>query len=346
LIRVIHPSSPANHDIGARAPYRGGVKAQTLHREPPPPATVAHLRADDWRGAAVAAAAVAATAAGVWLSLAGPLVLWIPGQCVLAVSFVHWFVLLHECGHRTLFRTASWHETAGRIAGFMAIIPFRCWQRVHARHHRWTGWQDLDPTTEALTPRPRSRLHRAVVNVCWRLWIPVFSVVYRVSNYWNVARLATLFPSTADRRAMAVDAGVLLCAYAALVFLAGPWVLLRVVGAALVAALVLEDLLLLSQHTHVPQQVSGGETVRPFPALQQEVFTRSLRLPEWLSTVLLHFDAHELHHMYPNVPGYRLGAIAYAPANEVDWLQWIGAAKRLSGTRFLFSNRNDSGASV
>jgi len=322
------------------------VNAQTLDPDPPAPASVAHLRPEDWRGAAVVAAAAGVTAAGVCMSLAGPLMLWAAGQAVLAISFVQWFVLLHECGHRTLFRTASWHACVGRVAGFMAIIPFRSWQRVHARHHRWTGWQDLDPTTESLTPRPRSRFHRAAVNVCWRLWIPVFSVVYRLSNYWNAARLATLFPSAADRRAMALDAVGLLCAYAALVVLAGPWLVLRAAGAALVAALVAEDLLLLSQHTHVPQQVSGGADVQPFRALQQEVFTRSLRLPHWLSTVLLHFDAHELHHMYPFVPGYRLREIPYRSHNEVSWWRWVMGARRLRGDVLLFENRLQSGFDI
>ena len=105
-------------------------------------------------------------------------------------------------------------------------------------------------------------------------------------------------------------------------------------------------MLLLSQHTHIPQRLSHGAAVQPFRPFEQEPFTRSLRLPGWMSTLLMHFDAHELHHIYPNVPGYRLRSIAYTPQNEVDWLQWIRAAKRLSGTRFLFSNRDDTGAPV
>ena len=78
--------------------------------------------------------------------------------------------------------------------------------------------------------------------------------------------------------------------------------------------LMTQDLLLLSQHTHVPQHVSNGEAVKPFPCLEQEPFTRSLRLPRLASRFLLHFDAHELHHMYPFVPGYNLRRIPYPPA--------------------------------
>ena len=84
---------------------------------------------------------------------------------MLAVAFVQWFVILHECGHDTLFRTRTWNRVAGSVAGFFALIPFACWTRVHSRHHRWTGWQDLDPTTEALVPRNRGRVERAASTI-------------------------------------------------------------------------------------------------------------------------------------------------------------------------------------
>jgi acyl-lipid omega-6 desaturase (Delta-12 desaturase) len=96
----------------------------------------------------------------------------------------------------------------------------------------------------------------------------------------------------------------------------------------------------------VPQNVSGGEPVRPFPAVEQEPFTRSLRLPAAASSFVLHFDAHELHHMYPFVPGYHLRWIPYAPENEIGWLQWVLRAKRLPGDVLLFQNRLQSGSDL
>jgi hypothetical protein len=93
----------------------------------------------------------------------------------------------------------------------------------------------------------------------------------------------------------------------------------------------------------MPQHVSGGAAVRPYPAPEQESFTRSLRLPRWASIGLLHFDAHELHHMYPFVPGYYLNRIPYQPANEVGWWKWVTGAKRVSADVLLFENRTQSG---
>jgi omega-6 fatty acid desaturase (delta-12 desaturase) len=269
--------------------------------------------------------------------------MWICGQVLLALMLVQWFVILHECGHETLFRTRRWHASAGRIAATFSLIPYHCWIRVHGRHHKWTGWQDLDPTTESLVPRPRGRVQRAIVNACWRLWIPIFSIAYRTTNYWNIARLFRMFPKPADRRAIARDTALLVALYAFLVFAVGPAIVLRSVGLALAIAFVIEDLLLLSQHTHVPQHVSGGGTVKPFPAVEQEPFTRSLRLPRIASAFVLHFDAHELHHMYPFVPGYHLRRIPYTPENEIGWWHWVRGAKQIPADVLLFQNRLETG---
>ena len=309
----------------------------------PSPAQLTHLRPTDAAGIKVFVLAAAGTGLALAMSLAGGWGMWLAGQGLLALMFVQWFVILHECGHETLFRTRRWHAAAGRVAATFSLIPYRCWTRVHGRHHKWTGWQDLDPTTASLVPRPLGRVERAIVNACWRLWIPLFSVLYRINNYWHLPRLLRMFPAAADRRAILVDSVALVALYAAVTAALGPAAMLRATGLALVVSLVLEDLLLLSQHTHVPSNISGGHAVKPFAAIEQESFTRSLRLPRLASAFVLHFDAHELHHMYPFVPGYYLRRIPYSPENEIGWWQWVTGAKRMPGDVLLFQNRLETG---
>lgn len=304
---------------------------------------LSHLRPADDAGLLVVAVAVAGTTLGLALSFAGGWLPWLGGQVALAFAVVQWFVILHECGHETLFRTRRHHAWVGGIAAFVSIIPYHAWRRVHGRHHKWTGWQDLDPTTESLVPRELGRAERLLVNACWRLWLPLFSILYRVSNFWNLPRLWTLFPRPSDRRAIVRDAAILLAAYLAFALWLGPAVMLRGCGLALVLGFIIEDLLLLSQHTHVPQQVSHGAEVRPFPAIEQAPFTRSLRLPRLASAFVLHFDAHELHHMYPFVPGYCLRHIDFATDNEIGWWEWVTRAKQLRAEVLLFQNRIQSG---
>jgi acyl-lipid omega-6 desaturase (Delta-12 desaturase) len=312
----------------------------------PPPASLVHLKASDASGAGVAGMAVLWTAAGIGLSTRAGTAPWLLGQVLLGFGMLQWFAILHEAGHETLFRTRWINRWAGRAAAFFALIPFHCWKRVHGRHHKWTGWQDVDPTTAALVPRPLGAAERLLMNVCWKLWIPLFALLYRLNNFWNVPRLLELFPKATERRAVLGSLAGLALTYALMLAAFGPGALLRVAGLAIVLAFVAEDVVLLSQHTHVPQQLSHGEPVRPFPAIEQEVFTRSLVLPRWLGAALLRIDAHELHHMYPFVPGYRLGEIPYTTENEIDWWTWTRRARALPGEVFLFQNRLETGADI
>jgi len=173
--------------------------------------------------------------------------------------------------------------------------------------------------------------------------LPLFACAYRLVNYWHLPRLLQMFPAPSDRRAVTRSIAALAGAYLVIAVVAGPSTCLRVAGLAVVLSFAVEDVLLLSQHAHMPQHISGGVPVRPYPAPEQDVFTRSLRLPSWVSSWLLHFDAHELHHMYPFVPGYHLRAIAYRTSHEIGWWEWIRRAKALPGEVLLFQNRDDSG---
>lgn len=261
---------------------------------------------------------------------------YISGQILLALGFTHALVLLHEAGHRTLFRQCWLNDLIGTLSGFLALIPYASWRPIHARHHKYTGWQDLDVTTATLVPRRLAKWERLVIDGAWRFWLPLFSVLYRLHSYWRIKRITPYLPTTTRPSRLRFAAAVQFLSYAALLSWWGLSETLIVIGPGLFLALMGQDLLLLSQHTDMPTNLSKGEDVRPFPPLEQGPFTRSLRLPSWLSWLLLHFDAHELHHLYPAVPGYLLRQIPYSPPNEESWLRWIREVKSMSGTRFLF----------
>ena len=318
----------------------------TQPRTPPGMASLDHLRPTDLAGARYVLATLALTAGGIWLALRGGWLSWIAGEVLLGIVLVEWFVVLHECGHGTLFRHRRLDTVVGHLAGFFSLIPFETWKRVHQRHHKWTGWQDVDPTTATLVPRPLAPAERLLVNFCWRYWIPLFSTLYRLNNFWNVPRVFSLFPSSEVRRRLALNSAAMVLVYIAVVAIVGPAVVIRLAPLALLVAFCIEDVLLISQHSHIPMHLSGGAEVEPFPTVAQEPFTRSLRLPRWLSRCALHIDAHELHHMYPAVPGYHLSAVPYAPMNEVEWWRWVPAARAVPGEVLLFQNRNDSGLEV
>lgn len=306
--------------------------------------TVRGLRARNSTAALIVLGFSALTAFGIALSLSAHWALWLLGQGVLAIAGIQWFVLLHEAGHNTLFQQRWLNRVVGHVAGVCCGIPFFAWQSVHGLHHRWTGWQDLDPTTQGLVPRPLATHERRIVDTCWRWWIPLFSVLYRTGNFWNLPRLRRMITRPLHRRRIALGIAGQAITYGLLVWWLGPMLCLELFGLATLISLALTDPILFSQHNHVPQKLARGAAVKPHPPAEQVVFTRSLRFPRWIAAgVLLHFDAHELHHKYPHVPGYRLPEIDEPMPDTRHWWSWIKAAKRTPASVIMFQNRTNSG---
>lgn len=284
------------------------------------------------------------TALSIWLSLQSTW-LWLTGQGMLALVMIQWFAILHEAGHKTLFRTRLLNRWAAHLAGFWALIPGDCWRIVHAKHHYWTGWQDKDMTTQSLVPRRLSAAERLVINAAWRLWIPLFATLYRVNNYWNLLRLRQLFTKPADRRLLTANVLVYLAVYLLIVWILGWPLVLRCLGLALFVSFALQDLIILSQHTHIPMTLAGDDQVTPYSPREQNHFTRSLIFPRWFARLfLLNMDAHALHHMHPSIPGYQLHRLNNDDtANATPWWMWVLRAKSVRGDVLLFQNRDQTG---
>lgn len=299
--------------------------------------TVDGLRPTNAAGLAYLTSGLALVGGGVLLAAQPSPLVWAAGQLLIGLGSLQWFCLLHEAGHGNLFRARALNRLAGHVAGFIALIPFPTWRLVHAGHHRWTGWQDRDSTTESLVPRDRGRLERHLANLAWRTWMPLFSIAYRWNNFWNVRRVEAFHSGrgTAARRAALAQ----LAAYAALAAAVGPLHLLWLIGPGVLLGLAFQDPLILSQHTHIPMPTAGDEAVRPRLGTEQTEYTRSVAFPTWLGLGLLcGTGEHERHHAYPQVPGYHLHQVPWTPPRRVSAWQFLRGAKRLPGERFLFEN--------
>jgi fatty acid desaturase len=81
------------------------------------------------------------------------------------------------------------NDLFGNIASMVVILPFYPWRYIHADHHVWVGYQDLDPTMGQINPRQVKPLQKAIVDACWRYWIPVFALSFSFGNFWNMSKL-------------------------------------------------------------------------------------------------------------------------------------------------------------
>nr|TFG52365.1 MAG: fatty acid desaturase [Hyphomicrobiales bacterium] len=59
---------------------------------------------------------------------------------VLAAGFlVRLFLIQHDCGHGTFFRTRLVNDWVGRGLGVLTLTPYDLWKRSHATHHASSG---------------------------------------------------------------------------------------------------------------------------------------------------------------------------------------------------------------
>lgn len=104
-------------------------------------------------------------AAGLWhlaghlgliLLVGGLIAAGVPGWGLLlplqGVLIVFLFTLEHEATHKTPFVSLWVNEWAGRLAGFLLILPFEWFRYFHLAHHRWTNIDGKDP--ELLGEKP------------------------------------------------------------------------------------------------------------------------------------------------------------------------------------------------
>jgi len=108
------------------------------------------------------------------------------------------FIIQHDCGHGSYFRSRRARDVVGFCIGVLTLIPYQYWRRTHAYHHAhsgdldFRGFGDIDTVTveeyQALTRWGRLgyRLYR---NPLLFLTVgPLFHFVVKHRYPWDVPR--------------------------------------------------------------------------------------------------------------------------------------------------------------
>lgn len=297
--------------------------------------TAGLLDVSDAKGAltvAVELAIAAAIARG--LSLVEP---WSPGflllQVLAGVSIFRWFVILHECGHSTLFRRVGVNSAVGHLASVACLIPYFGWKHIHWMHHRWVGVIDKDPTQKHLLRlQTASRARNAVFRLLWRLWLPVPFVVFLVDVFWGYP-LRRAEGHRASRGWFSDAACAVPHVFAAAVVGPVTWAT-YFLPMLFVFYLVIENMNL-PQHSELFPYLSDTHP-KPLSFGEQDEVTRSTWLPDWVGVVLaLNFNRHTEHHMFPGAPWYSLNKVraqltgnGYRHPFEVPFLRFMWHLRR------------------
>lgn len=240
----------------------------------------------------------------IWLTLA---------LAPLAAGFVvRIFIIQHDCGHASFFRSRRLTALVGMLCSLMTLTPFTSWRRQHKGHH--TIWNNLDRRQSgvdiysscltvaeyrALKPWARRRYRVARHPLVANLLLPpfVFFVLYRLPfdmpKSWR-----------RERRDVALTNLALLALVGGLGLLLGYGeVAIVQVPIMVVASIVGVGLFTLQHRGETVEWLRRGEWDPGAASLRGSTF---LRLPGLLRWFTGNIGFHHVHHLNARVPNYRL----------------------------------------
>ncbi|MGD9720525.1 MAG: fatty acid desaturase [Pirellulales bacterium] len=238
-------------------------------------------------------AAMGCTGTLVWLAQ-NSWATMIPAMALHGATLVTMFAPMHECVHKTAFRTPWLNNVVGWVAGVLCFYNFNFYRRYHTWHHRYTQDPKRDP--ELSEPKPAT-ITEYVLHISG---IPFWLAKPRELVMFALGRLSQYpYIPPQSRREIAWSAraqlGVYLAVVAGSVALQTPlavwyWFLPAVLAEPLLRAL------LIVEHTGCSEDANGLTNTR----------TTLASLP--IRFLMWNMPFHAEHHLYPSIPFFRLPA--------------------------------------
>jgi len=266
--------------------------------------------------------------------------LWLTAGVTLIMSLflIRVFVLMHECGHGSLFRTAWLNKAFGFLFGVLAGMPQFVWARHHAHHHATNGdWAKYRGALNILSvdefralTRGQQRRYLAVRSI----WMaPLGGFVYLLFNprfTWfagnvhlavhllkgKIARPDAPFgehaagfktPYWRDRQEywhMFWNNAVLLSLWGLMSWCIGPALFFPVYVASVSLAGGAGLVIFTVQHNFEHSYATGSEDWDADAAAVKG--TSFLVLPRWLGWFTANIAYHHIHHLSFRIPNYCL----------------------------------------
>jgi omega-6 fatty acid desaturase (delta-12 desaturase) len=227
-----------------------------------------------------------------------------------AAFMVRLFILQHDCGHRSFFRSRWANDLVGSLLSVLTFTPYHTWRREHAVHHASSG--DLDRRGRGgeigtLTVREYQQASR-LTRFGYRLYrnplvlfllAPWFHFVIRQRFTWGLPRTWKK-----ERINVHLTNLALVCLGALLVWLVGWRWLLMIQAPVMVFASSLGVWLFYVQHQYEQAYWQPHDQWDYVAAAL--VGSSHFRLPRVLHWFTANIGLHHLHHLDSRIPNYLL----------------------------------------
>ncbi len=236
-------------------------------------------------------------AAALYWGLAyGGVILSVLAPFFLAVVMFRAFGFMHEAVHGVLHPSKKINEWLGLYWGTLCFLPYAQWKSGHLEHHYWAGNIEKDPVMKLCLYVKNGGKMPWLVELGWRLWIPVLAVLQEAVFWWN-SFLLLKKGNVTPMKMVSVIAPILF--WGALFWLGGGSLFLTLYLPAILIYLAMVEIVNLPHHLELPQ--FDHET--RIPVFNQHQISRSCTYPKWFERwALLNFNYHVEHHLFPTLP--------------------------------------------
>ncbi len=245
----------------------------------------------------------------MWLSLQYFYLLALALAVPAAGFLVRIFILQHDCGHGSFFRSKTANDTLGRALSILTLTPYDRWRKNHAIHHATSG--DLDRRgcgdVHMLTVREycalsglgrwQYRLHRHPL-VLFGIGPFLYFVIFQRFTFYDGGL------TRRERRAIYWTNLALVAAGAFMSWIVGFKVLLMIHLPILMLAASAGSWLFYVQHHFEDTYWRRHDRWNYFDA--GLAGSSYYKLPGWLRWLTADIGLHHVHHLDSRIPNYRL----------------------------------------
>jgi omega-6 fatty acid desaturase (delta-12 desaturase) len=235
--------------------------------------------------------------------------LWmtVPFAVIAGALLVRVFIILHDCGHGSYFRSRWANDITGFVAGVMTFTPYYHWRWEHAIHHGTSGDLDKRGTGDIWTMTVREYLDASRwKRLSYRLSRNpiVLFVIAPIVVFVILQRIPSPKASRRERHSVAWMNLALLGVVAAMSWLYGFGSYLFIQAVAWMVAGAAGIWLFYVQHQFEDVYWERGENWDYVAAaLQGSSFYKLPRMLQWFSG---NIGFHHIHHLSPRIPNYYL----------------------------------------
>ena len=216
------------------------------------------------------------------------------------------FIIFHDCGHGSFFKSQKANEFVGRIAAFLHFTPYYRWKHDHAIHHATAGDLDRRGIGDVYTmtvkeylaaPWWKRTIYRVVRNPLFMLGISpliLFLIVHRIPPAKGRREIASVWWTNL----------MLVLVIAGVCWLIGWKTYLMIQLPILLVSSTFGVWLFYVQHNFDPTYWEGHDAWEFVKAgLQGSSFYKLPLLLQWFTG---NIGFHHIHHLSAKIPNYNL----------------------------------------